>query len=76
MHIPTKVNEDFKITGNWEVLSKALVKRYPQLTEADLNFEETKVEELLQRLETRLGKKREDVKSMLNNLQTEAMNIL
>jgi hypothetical protein len=72
MQVPTKVNEDFKISGNWDVLSKALHTRFPQLTEADLKFEEAKEDELLKRLETRLGKKREDVISILTHMQTEA----
>ncbi|KOY84442.1 hypothetical protein AD998_20815 [bacterium 336/3] len=72
MHVPTKVNEDFKITGNWDVLSKELHKKFPQLTETDLKFEENKQEDLLKRIETRLGKKREDVVSVLTKMQAEA----
>jgi hypothetical protein len=54
MNVPTKSNEDFKITGNWEVLSKGLQKNFPQLT---------KDEELLKPIETRLTKK-----SILTNI--------
>ncbi|KOY84563.1 hypothetical protein AD998_20445 [bacterium 336/3] len=72
MALSSKTNKDFKITGNWEVLSKELQKKFPQLTETDLKFEATKDEELLKRIETRLGKKREDVISILTKMQTEA----
>jgi hypothetical protein len=71
MALSTKTNEDFKMTGDWETQSKALQKKFPQLTDADVKFEEAKQEDLLKRIETRLGKKREDVVSILTNLQTE-----
>lgn len=72
MALPTKTNEAFKMTGDWQTQSKALQKRFPQLTDTDLKFEENKQEELLKQIETRLGKKREDVISILTNMQTEA----
>ncbi len=48
----------FKIKGNWEIQSKQLQEKYPQLTDADLKFETGKESELLSRLEARLHKNR------------------
>ncbi len=60
-----KVNENFKITGNWQPQSKLLQEKYSQLTAADLEFEPGKEEELIKRVETRLNKKREEVINIL-----------
>jgi uncharacterized protein YjbJ (UPF0337 family) len=62
----SKGTEGFKITGNWEVKSKQLKEKYPQLTDADLKFETGKENELLGRVEHRLNKKREEVINILN----------
>ncbi len=51
----------FHISGNWESQAKKLKVTYPQLTDEDLKYEGAKQDELLSRIGTRLGKKREDV---------------
>ena len=51
----------FRITGDWNVQSKQLKEKFPQLTDADLNYETGKEHELLGRVENRLNKKREEV---------------
>jgi uncharacterized protein YjbJ (UPF0337 family) len=53
--------EQFKITGDWKVQSKNLKEKFSQLTDEDLKFEAGKENELLTRVEARLGKKREEV---------------
>jgi uncharacterized protein YjbJ (UPF0337 family) len=53
--------EEFKITGNWENQAKALKEKFIQLTDSDLKFETGKENELLNRVETKLNKKREEV---------------
>lgn len=62
-------NQVFKITGNWNEQSKQLKEKFPQLTDADLKFEEGKEEELLKRIETRLNKKREEVINIIRKGQ-------
>ncbi len=62
--------ESFKISGNWDTQSKELKAKFPLLTDADLKFEVGKDEELLSRLVTKLGKKREDVISIIQQAQT------
>jgi uncharacterized protein YjbJ (UPF0337 family) len=61
----------FKIVGNWDVQSKALKEKFPQLTDADLKFENGKEDELLARVEKRLNKKRDGVISLLKKGQLE-----
>lgn len=64
-----KAPESFKISGDWEVQSKKLKAKFSQLTDSDLKFETGKEEELLTRVATKLGKKREDVISIIQQAQ-------
>jgi hypothetical protein len=67
----SKATETFKITGNWGAQSKQLKDKYGQLTDADLKFEAGKENDLLQRVQTRLNKKREEVINIIKKFQTE-----
>ena len=67
----TKKAEKFTITGNWDVQSKNLKEKYTQLTDSDLKFETGKENELLARVETRLGKKREEVINIIKQAETQ-----
>jgi len=51
-----------EIKGNWNVIKGQLKQKYGQLTDDDLAFVEGKEEELLGRLQSRLGKTKEDVR--------------
>lgn len=62
-------NEDFKIVGDWTSQSKLLKEKYPALVDADLKFEKGKEDELLNRVQTRLNKKREEVINILKKVQ-------
>lgn len=57
--------EGFKIT-NWDESSKKLKEQFSQLTDADLKFEPGKENDLLNRIETRINKKRSEVIDMIN----------
>jgi uncharacterized protein YjbJ (UPF0337 family) len=61
----TKGNEGFTITGDWARQSKTLKETFTTLTDADLNFENGKENDLLSRIQTRLGKKRDEVIELL-----------
>jgi uncharacterized protein YjbJ (UPF0337 family) len=50
-----------QIKGNWNEIKGKLKQKYAQLTDDDLIFAEGKEEELLGRLQQRLGKSREEV---------------
>jgi len=55
----------FKITGDWAILSKKLKTKFPQLTAKDLEFEEGKEEELLEKIGERIKLNRADVIKMI-----------
>jgi uncharacterized protein YjbJ (UPF0337 family) len=50
------------IKGNWNEIKGKLKQKYGQLTDDDLTFAEGKEDELLGRLQKRLGKSKEDVR--------------
>jgi len=64
-----KSTESFKITGNWENQSKELKGKYSQLTDADLKLEAGKENDLLERVESRLNKNREEVINIIRKGQ-------
>jgi uncharacterized protein YjbJ (UPF0337 family) len=50
-----------QITGNWNEIKGKLKQKYAQLTDDDLTFVEGKEDEVLGRLQQRLGKTSEEV---------------
>lgn len=58
----------FTIKGNWNEMKGKLKQRYAQLTDDDLIFEEGKEDELLGRLQKRLGKTKDEVRRFLADL--------
>ncbi|WP_341905241.1 hypothetical protein [Fluviicola taffensis] len=64
-----KKTESFKISGDWTKQSEQLKDKFSQLTDSDLKFEPGKENELLQRVETRLNKKREEVINIINKCE-------
>ncbi len=52
-----------EIKGNWNEIKGKLKQKYAQLTDDDLTFAEGKEDELLGRLQQRLGKSKEEVRS-------------
>ncbi len=57
--IPTPVK------GIWEEQKRKLIAKFPSVTEADLKFEEGKKEEMMTRIQTKLGKTREELDALL-----------
>jgi uncharacterized protein YjbJ (UPF0337 family) len=53
---------NLNIKGNWNEIKGKLKQKYGQLTDDDLTFAEGKEDELLGRLQKRLGKSKEDVR--------------
>lgn len=54
--------------GNWNELKGKLKQRYSSLTDDDLLFEEGKEDEFLGRLQKKLGKSNEEIRSMLKDM--------
>lgn len=54
--------------GNWNELKGKLKKQYAQLTDDDLKYEEGREDELLGKLQKKLGKTDREVREMLRDL--------
>ena len=57
-----------KIRGNWNVLKGKVKQEYGDLTDDDLAYEEGKEDELLGRIQKKVGKSKEEVKSWIDSL--------
>jgi hypothetical protein len=62
-------NEQFTVTGDWSALAKNLKTKFARLTESDLKFEAGKENDLINRIESRLHKTRDEVILLLKNAQ-------
>jgi uncharacterized protein YjbJ (UPF0337 family) len=56
------------IKGNWKEIAGKLKQKYGQLTDDDLMFEKGKDEELLGRLQKKLGKSKEEIRDMIEKI--------
>ena len=56
------------IKGNWKEISGKLKQRYANLTDDDVLFAEGKEEELLGRLQKKLGKTKEEIRKVIAKL--------
>jgi len=54
--------------GNWNVLKGKLKQKYADLTDDDLQYAEGKEDELIGRLQKKLGKTKDEVKKEINSL--------
>lgn len=57
-----------KIKGNWNQLKGKIKEEYGELTDNDLAYEEGQEDQLIGRLQTKLGKTKQEVKDMIDNL--------
>jgi hypothetical protein len=51
--------------SNWEIKKSKLKTKFPQLTNADLNFEEPRKEEMLKKLQVTLGKSYKELQDII-----------
>jgi uncharacterized protein YjbJ (UPF0337 family) len=56
------------LKGHWNEIKGKLKQKYAQLTDDDLTFAEGKEDELLGRLQKRLGRTKEDVRAEIERL--------
>jgi uncharacterized protein YjbJ (UPF0337 family) len=54
--------------GNWKEISGKLKQQFANLTDDDLLFKEGKEEELLGRLQQKLGKTKEEIRKLIAKL--------
>jgi uncharacterized protein YjbJ (UPF0337 family) len=59
---------NLKLKGDWNQLKGKLKQKYGQLTDDDLRFAEGKEDELLGRLQNRLGKSKEELRKEIESL--------
>ncbi len=59
---------NLNLKGNWNEIKGKLKQKYGQLTDDDLTFAEGKEDELLGRLQKRLGRTKEDVRAEIERL--------
>ncbi|WMX17317.1 MULTISPECIES: CsbD family protein [unclassified Aureispira] len=57
-----------KVKGNWNEIKGKLKQEYAQLTDDDLKYQEGKEDEMLGRLQTKLGKTKEEVKNWIDSI--------
>jgi len=57
-----------ELKGSWNEVKGKLKQKYAQLTDNDLTFAEGKDDELLGRLQQRLGKSKEDLRREIEDL--------
>jgi uncharacterized protein YjbJ (UPF0337 family) len=55
-----------KIRGNWNQIKGQLKQAYGQLTDHDLSYQEGQEEELIGRLQKKLGQTKDEVKNMID----------
>ncbi len=59
---------ELKIKGNWNEMKGKLKKQFAMLNDDDLQFQEGREDELIGRLQQKLGKSKDEVRKMLAKL--------
>ena len=57
-----------KLKGNWNEVKGKIKQKYADLTDDDLIYEEGKDDELLGRIQQKIGQSKEDVKKWIESL--------
>jgi uncharacterized protein YjbJ (UPF0337 family) len=57
-----------KLKGDWNILKGKLKQRFGNLTDDDLAFIKGKEEELIGRLQQKIGKTKQDIRDLLSKL--------
>lgn len=55
------------LKGNWNITKGKLKQQYGELTDDDLNYVEGKEDELVGRIQRRIGKTRDEVEKMIDS---------
>ena len=63
-----KDKTELKVKGNWNEQKGKLKKKFATLTDNDLMFEEGKKDEMLGKLQIKLGKSKEELKKIMDTL--------
>ena len=68
MGTSTVNNAKLRLTGSWNEVKGKIKQQYADLTDNDLLYEEGKDEELLGRLQRKLGKSKQEIKDWIESL--------
>ncbi len=60
--------EGDKLRGNWNQIKGRLKQEYGQLTDDDLKYEEGREDELMGRLQEKLGKSKDELKRFIDGI--------
>ena len=60
--------DNLELRGNWNELKGKLKQRYAELTDDDLTFEEGREDDLIGRLQQKLGKTDREIRETLRSL--------
>lgn len=63
-----KTDTKLKIEGSWKEIKGKLKQKYAELTEDDLMYEEGQTEELIGRLQRKLGRSIDEIKEEINSI--------
>jgi len=61
-------SKEFKLRGNWNELKGKIKKEYGALTDDDLVYEEGKEDELIGRIQQKIGKSKDEVIEWIQRL--------
>ena len=64
----TCVMTNLQLKGSWNEIKGKLKQKYGQLTDQDLTFAEGKEDELLGRLQNRLGKSKDELRAEIEDI--------
>lgn len=59
--------DNLKIKGSWNQVKGKLKEEYGELTDDDLQYTEGKEDQLIGRLQKKLGKSKDEVRRIINN---------
>ena len=62
------MKNEMELKGNWNEIKGKLKQKFGQLTDSDLIYEEGKKDEMLGRLQVKLGKSKEEVEKYIADL--------
>lgn len=64
----TTATQPTAVTGNWNEQKVKLKQKFPTLTDSDLQFTDGKTDEMFTKLQTKLGKTREELNVIIETL--------
>lgn len=59
---------ELKFKGNWNQVKGKMKEKYGELTDDDLQYSEGKEDQLLGRLQQKLGKSKDEVRRIISNM--------